>query len=110
MSASDTSQMHKWVQQAYEQGNVVNVTPDIVMADVVVVALSIQESLDIKRIYSEKGRKSISHHKSEVQEIGRSLNKTKGVPLMQGFLRLYIPERDWGAIDRIWDGIGEWQC
>ncbi len=108
-TSSVPSQMHKWVQQAIEQGNVFIVTPEIVMADVIVVALSIQESLDIKRIYSEKGRKSISHYKSEIQEIGRSLNKTKGVPLMQGFLRLYIPERDWRVIDCIWDGIGEWQ-
>ena len=77
--------MNKWVQQAYEQGNVCIVTPEIIMVDAVVVALSLPESLNIKRIYSEKGRRSITHYKSEIQEIGRSLNETKGVPLMQGF-------------------------
>ena len=102
--------MNKWVQQAYEQGNVFIVKPDIVMADAVVAALSLPESLNIKRIYSEKGRRSITHYKSEIQEIGHSLNEAKGVPLMQGFLRLYIPQRDWRTIDCIWNGIGEWQC
>ena len=102
--------MHKWVQQAIEQGNVITFTPDVVMADVVVVALSISESLDMKRIYAEKGRKSISHYEAEIQEIGRSLNETKGVPLMRGFLRLYIPQKDWRVIDFMWHGIGQWQC
>ena len=101
--------MHKWVQQAYEQGNVVTVTPDIVMADVVVVALSIPESLTIKRIYSEKDG-PINNYKAEIQEIGRSLNETKGVPLMQGFLKLYINNKDWRNVDFMWNGIGEWQC
>ena len=103
------SQMRKWVQEAYEHGNVFTVTPNIVMADVVVVALSLPESLIINRIYSEKGRRSIKNYKSEIQDIGRSLNKIKGVPLMQGFLKLYIHQRDWRTIDCMWDGIGDWQ-
>ena len=101
--------MHKWVQQAYEQGNVVTITPEIVMADAVVVALSLPESLTIKRMYSEKGG-SLNNYKAEIQEIGRSLNETKGVPLMQGFIRLYITKKDWRNVDFMWNGIGEWQC
>lgn len=92
------------------RGSVILVEPDVVMADVVVVALSISESLEIKRIYSEKGRRSISHYKSEIQEIGRKLNETKGMPLMLGFLKLYIPQKDWRTVDVMWNGIGQWQC
>ena len=102
--------MHKFDHEAFEQGSVIIVEPDIIMPDSIVVVLSISESLHIKRIYSEKGRRSISHYESEIQEIGRSLNKTMGFPLMQGFLRLYIPEKDWRIVDFMWNGIGKWQC
>ena len=91
-------------------GNVICVEPTLILGEPTIIHLSNPESSKIKRIYSEKGRKSICGFKSEIQEIGRSLNATKGLPLMRGFLRLYIPESDWRDIDVMWDGIGDWQC
>ena len=99
-----------WFDKFCENATVISVQPEVFMEDIVVIALSVPESLKVKEIYKEKKNKSICHYKEDIQEIGRSLNATKGIPLMQGFLRLYIPERDWRNIDVMWDGIGDWQC
>ena len=86
------------------------VGPEIVMDDVVVVTLSIEETNILKDLYTSKGRRSIDKYRYEMREIGAALNKKGGVPLMQGFLRLYVPQKDWRIINVFWNGIGDWQC
>ena len=97
-----------WTEMLNMEPDIV-VAPEIVMDDIVVVAFSIEETNILKELYASKGRRSIDKYRQEMREIGAALNKKFGVPLMQGFLQLYVPQKDWHIINIFWNGIGDWQ-